>query len=675
MPGPWRDPALLEWQRGSRFELRIYPIPKQGSRRIVLAYTQVVPAAGKQRRYSYPLPEHGASGGGIDDFSFDLQLRGHGARVKPVVRGYDGRISTEAGEVSRFALSESRFLPRGALEVTYELPSGDRALVAWAHQPSASSERPYVAMLLRPKLPGPKDVQPRDYALVVDTSRSMFGYSLKRASAIAVRMIAELSQEDRVVLLACDSECRPWSDGLAFAGASAAERAKRFLGAQTAEGASDVAGALARAVQALGRDGGRSEQVVYIGDGTATVGPTREATLAREVQRLFASRRSRLTAVAVGSDSDSKTLRTVASAARGLVVPYGAGENVSRAAYAALSATFAPRLLDAKVEFPEGLSAVAPQQLDALASGDELVIAGRMSGPVMRGDVVLRGRVDDQPFEQHYPVDLRAVSGEANAFVPRLFAAARIFDLERLGTEQAKTEAIELSRRFSVASRFTSLLVLESQAMFDAFGLDNRRKAELWSGELEDEQTTSDAIDDGEVQSTLDEPRTLAPTVRAEESRTSGGGRPAAAAKAASASGPFAPAPAVGADEADIAVDARRRRAFEIDDPPQPPRRRMIPMRRIWERKGEVLVGRTMPTAVSLETIAKAERELEQKPDLRLATKQLFNLYFRAGELSKATALAERWSERNPLDVEALIARADLAAREGDRARAIRNPR
>ena len=49
-----KDPALLEWQRGGRFELRIFPIPKRGSRRIVLAYTgwqthAVVPARHTRR--------------------------------------------------------------------------------------------------------------------------------------------------------------------------------------------------------------------------------------------------------------------------------------------------------------------------------------------------------------------------------------------------------------------------------------------------------------------------------------------------------------------------------------------------------------------------------------------------------------------------------------------------
>ena len=40
VPGPWHDPALLEWQRGNRFELHVFPIPKRGTRRVVLGYTQ-----------------------------------------------------------------------------------------------------------------------------------------------------------------------------------------------------------------------------------------------------------------------------------------------------------------------------------------------------------------------------------------------------------------------------------------------------------------------------------------------------------------------------------------------------------------------------------------------------------------------------------------------------------
>jgi tetratricopeptide (TPR) repeat protein len=98
----------------------------------------------------------------------------------------------------------------------------------------------------------------------------------------------------------------------------------------------------------------------------------------------------------------------------------------------------------------------------------------------------------------------------------------------------------------------------------------------------------------------------------------------------------------------------------------------MIPMRRIWERKGEVLVGVGRPSNASAEKITLAEREMNANPDRRSATKKLFDVYARAGEIERARELAERWSERDPLDVEALVARADIAARSGDRASAIR---
>ena len=45
---------------------------------------------------------------------------------------------------------------------------------------------------------------------------------------------------------------------------------------------------------------------------------------------------------------------------------------------------------------------------------------------------------------------------------------------------------------------------------------------------------------------------------------------------------------------------------------------------------------------------------------------------FLAEDLESATRAAERWSEKDPLDVDALTARADLAAQRGERELAIR---
>lgn len=686
VPGPWRDPALLEWQRGNRFELRIYPIPKQGARRIVLSYTQVVPGDTTRRRYSYPLPKHSNDSKSVEDFSLDLEMRGFDATRAPNIVGYEAKLSKDNDEVTRLRIDEQRFQPRGDLLVDYAIPNADKELIAWASQPTSSDE-PYFAMLLRPRLPAPSKRLPNAYAFIVDTSRSMFGESLRRASALTVKMVRELSTQDRVTVLACDSECRNWPEGPSGGGKAAAESVQRWLGSQTADGASDLTRAVEAASESLQASGERVRHVVYVGDGTPTAGPTRPATITADVRRVIGQAAIDITAVAVGADSDLESLRALAHGAQGVVVPYAPGTGVSHAAYAALAATFGTRLSDIALDLPSAMTSVAPERFDTIAAGDELLIVGRMHPSELKGEIVLRGKVQGGAFEQRYPIDIKAVAGERHAFVPRLYAASRISDLERRGDEASKREAIELSRRFSVASRYTSLLVLESPAMFDAFGLDNRRTSQIWSGEFEDSATGSDAqgeeLSEGVAQDTSSSgigqgsqrmQRAAAkssPAYEMEESAAAPAapapmGAPPAPMKKAEAAAKPAPQLSTRGDAA-IAID-------EWSEPPRPRRRPrpMIPMRRIWERKGEILVGVSRPSNASLEKMTQAEREMNANPDRRSATKKLFDVYARAGEIERARELAERWSERDPLDVEALVARADIAARSGDRLNAIR---
>ncbi len=76
VPGSWRDPALLDWKRGGRFELRVFPIPAHGQRTIKLAYTEVVAPHGTWRQYVYPLPHSNDGSTVADRFSVDVEVRG-----------------------------------------------------------------------------------------------------------------------------------------------------------------------------------------------------------------------------------------------------------------------------------------------------------------------------------------------------------------------------------------------------------------------------------------------------------------------------------------------------------------------------------------------------------------------------------------------------------------------
>jgi hypothetical protein len=706
VPGPWRDPALLEWQRGGRFELRIFPIPKRGSRRVILAYTEVVKASGGSRRYTYPLAYDPSGRARVGRFDVDVEVRGHDPKLAPRVAGYALEAGAAADGASTLRLSEQGFLPSGDLSVEYALPDRASELTAWAFFDAAENARaadqparvaaapgaaaadftPYVALALRPALPRSERNGPRSIALVVDSSRSMFGESYRRATDLAVRLARELDPSDRVSVLACGVECRALPGGAVSAGPVAAGEIRRFLDGIQPEDGSDLVAATERALATLSGDAD-SRRVIYIGDGAPTVGQVRPGSVERALSRAVAARPASVVAVAVGGESDQATLAALARGGAGVLVPYVPGRSVLETAYAVIGASSGNALSDVSVTLPPGLRAVAPQRLDAIPAGGEALVLARMDTLALTGELLLKGKLGGRPFEQRYPLRLTASESRGNAFVPRLYAAARIADLEREGTAPARAEAIELSSRFDVASRYTSLLVLESEAMFRAFGLDNRRSTLGFTGEEAAESESSSGLDDVDPASSEPEadgtglglsgigrggggtrrdaasgPANQAPGGLGDLGRTS---RSTAAATAAPK--PASP-PAPAAKKAESALEPSD--PWEFREPARP--RRMIPMRRVWQRHGELSLDRLVPKAASSEALAVAASELARDENRREALKKLFKLSLQAGDLLRAAELAERWGAKEPLDPEAITAHADVLAGRGEREAAIR---
>lgn len=701
VPGPWHDPALLEWQRGGRFELRIFPIPKHGSRRIVIAYTQTVDPVAGVRRYVYPLPQSTNADLTIGTFSVDAQLVGHATSQGVRVRGYELRESNEDGK-TKLSSTMSSFTPSGDLTLEYSLDDHKTDATVWAYKdPTPPPEpakgqkadpvgaEPFVAIALRPKLPKWADVKPRDQVIVVDAGRGMFGERFKRARRLAVQMTQEMDRRDRVTVLACDVSCKALPGGFVGPGAPSAHDVDAFLAGMTPDGASDLVGAVRSAARASGRDKTRDLRVVLVSDGVATAGYRSLERVSAEVARGVDDPRASVVAVPVGADADSKLLGEIARGGGGVVVPYQPGQRLESAALEALNATYGSALRDVEVVLPDGLADVAPQVQAPIRAGSEAIVTARMKGEHVRGDVILRGKVGGDPFEARYPIEVRSTSDAGNAFVPRLFAAARIADRERAAGDAQKAELVELSRRFSVPSRFTSLLVLESEAMFKAFGIARAARGPSWTGET---------VATGEVVATLDADKKPADNLEAGESDEKskkdgassglgslgdlsagfGGGGRAAATKAPAPAATVAPpqrqesrpppAPKPASEPAGIAADPMT----PFDDAPSFSRRRGPGrlMKRIFVRRGEIFADAT--PAVSAERLAKARADVLAAPDERGRHKELAKLLALNGQLDELAESLEKWSTRDPLDFDVIVSRADLLARQGDRDASLR---
>ncbi|AKV01908.1 hypothetical protein AKJ09_08571 [Labilithrix luteola] len=704
VPGPWHDPALLEWARGGRFELKIFPIPKKGSRRVVIAYTETVAPVSGVRRYVYPLPQGSSSKLAIDEFSVDAQVLGHDAKSGVRVRGYELEHKTD-GAAERLSSAISSFTPSGDLAIEYALDDRASDATAWAYRAPDAGSQPsngkandpigtdaFVAIALRPKLPKWTDPKSRDQVIVVDTGRAMYGERFARAKRLAVQMTQEMDRRDRVTVLACDVTCRALPGGFVAPGATGAHDVDAFLAGLTPDGASDLVSAVRSASSVAGHDSARNLRITVVSDGVATAGYREGARVAAETADACASSGAEVVAVPLGADADVALLGELARGGGGVVVPYQPGQRLESTALEVLNATYGTTLRDVELVLPEGLHEVAPQALAPMRAGGETIVTARLSGEFAKGDIVLRGKVGGDSFEAKYPIDVSAKTDVGNAFVPRLYAAARIADRDRSAQDSSRTELVALSRRFAVPSRYTSLLVLESEAMFKAFGIERSEHAAAWTGEVESQGVaagpgTGTGFGSGHARLDLnpfDDDAFGSEAKKDKESEggglgllgrgAGGGGRPSkpAAEDSRSARGDFkgdplastmpAPAPTMVPPPTAKFGDFAERRP--------PPRPGGEFMKRVWVRHATIVADATSP--VSADKIAQARAAVAAAPDERSKHKELTKMLALGGQLDELGEVLEKWSSRDPLDVDVIVGRADLAARRGDRDGALR---
>lgn len=678
VPGPWHDPALLEWTQGGRFELRIFPIPKRGSRRVVVAYTESLAPSSGLRRYTYPLPRKASGKPSIDDATFDVQVVGNDPSVPVAVRGYE-LTKTDGGTSAHWSMHARSFVPTGDLSIEYALADRTRDRSAWAYQmPDGDA---FVALALRPTWPSSIEPRPRDHVIVVDTGRAMIGERFARARRLAVSMAREMDGHDRLTVLACDVSCRALSRGFVIPGATAAQDVEAFLGAESQDGASDLVGAVRAATEVQGHDRTRDLRVVLVSGGAATAGYRSRDRLAQEVRDAVVDARTEVVTVPLGVDADADSLAEIARGGGGVVVPYGPGQRVDAVAREVLNAAHGTVLRDVSVTLPEGLCDVSPSVLAPIRAGAETLVAARMVGTSIQGDVVLRGNVGGEPFEARYPLQVQATSDPGNAFVPRLFATARIADLERDGGAASRDSAVALSKRFSVPSSYTSLLVLESEAMFKAFGIDRTALAETWTGEssatdsaratAEESTKTGSRSDDEE----RDERRSVGNAL--------GAGAASAPSPKKGESSRAMPSRAMPSSSSAALDESAAPTAPSRSSTSRPPRVVGTPfddlsrfaspgryMKRIYVRRATL--SAVSSSAKYQDKIDAARRAVDASPDERAKRKDLVKWLARASRLDELQNVLAAWSSRDPLDVDVIFGRADLEARRGNREEALR---
>ncbi|EYF02579.1 AgmX/PglI C-terminal domain-containing protein [Chondromyces apiculatus] len=538
-----RDPALLEWVSASEFSLKIFPIPAKGRRKVVLAYDQALTVDprgdGGEVRYVYPLSLGSDRGTAIDDFSITVKVSEGGGLSEVTSAGYAASLRAD-GESSVVSYAARGFTPTsdfvvryrkaadaGAQVAAYTPVTGERRVRSKAREDAADAtgaaraaaaaaaktakteaaavdEAGYFALRLRAELPEGVSApeRQRDRAIVIDVSHSQSKETIEEEARLATAIVRSLSPGERFVVLACDSDCASWpEDGLAVAGSAEAGAAEGWLRARTPGGSSDLGGAIAAAARRLPASG--AGQVVVLGDGAPSAGELSVQSIAARLGPVLRKQAVELRLLGIGRSVDEVILGGLSQALGGTYERVATGAPLAERGPEVVASLRSPVIRDPQLALPEGMSEVYPRQLPNLRVGQEVVLTGRLAKRDVRAaatgvvpaahaphvphatqggaQVVLSGTLAGAPYTLEKPVRWAQGGAAQNPLVPRLWARAKITDLERYTDAASGREAMRLAKEHHVMTRGAAMLVLENERMFAEFGIarNGRKEADL----------------------------------------------------------------------------------------------------------------------------------------------------------------------------------------------------
>jgi len=458
-----KDPALLTLAGHGLARAQVFPIQPGETRKVALRYTQLLTRVGDALRFRYALGDRG----GNATLAFHLRIDhadGFGEPYSPTHR-IETHRSHDVLEVT-IAPDAS-----GDVELLLPLRRGGVGTTLLTHAPGG--EDGYFMLLVAPGAESQAAVLPRDLTLVVDVSGSMSGTKLEQAKAGLEQALGTLGPNDRFRLIAFSSAVREFRPSMSPATPEMMNEARRFVDGLSADGGTNIAGALDAALdppaggEAATDDGRRLGIVVFITDGIPSIGEAAPDRIAERASARLASRR--IFAVGVGHDVNTYLLDRLALQGRGSVEYVAPEASVEAAMGTIVTKIRFPALVNLRIESsPAGLTDLAPGRLPDLFFGEELVVLGRYHGSAT-GDLVVTGERNGRRERFATRADFRSRQDD-NDYIPRLWAARRVGDLTRQirlegATPDLVSQVRDLGLRYGILTEYTSYLVQEPDAV------------------------------------------------------------------------------------------------------------------------------------------------------------------------------------------------------------------
>jgi hypothetical protein len=462
------DPALLEYAGGNTFSGRVFPIPPNGFNRVLIAYEETLPVSADRAVYRYLLPD-------CDLSELDFRLQAGAAECKDT-KITPKEVTKGESEGLTYSHTWKKTGPGGELVFSFTPAHADVQAISGRQGENGPL---YVYARVRPELKVERaDAFASHAVFLLDTSLSEHPDRFDRN----MKLLKKILESDNAIkqfnvltfnVGAAWLQPKGWIDNTD----KGREQVFKRLDGLLLEGATDFGCALNK----LARPGfdvqaGTPLNVFVLSDGQITWGEREVNPLvARFEERSPFTSRFHCYRTGLGADN-LELFQALAHRGGGVYNCYNDAD-IAAAALAHRSEC----LRIENVHFtggPPASDVLIAGRKGAIYPGGELIIGAKMA-KAGKTTLVVEGTFLGKPWSEEYAIVLDGYSDLA----PRGWGEIAVASLLALNDAKYDGLVTAYSQQFSIGSRVASFLVLENDADYKRFNLEDERGKTL-SGDL-----------------------------------------------------------------------------------------------------------------------------------------------------------------------------------------------
>ncbi len=300
---------------------------------------------------------------------------------------------------------------------------------------------------------------PRELILVIDTSGSMEGESIKQAREALDLALSSLRPIDRFNVIQFNSVTESLFDAAVAATPEDIALAREWIDKLRATGGTEMIPALRTALRGT-PPAGYVRQVVFATDGAVDDAGGLYQLIDHDLGQ------SRLFPIGIGSAPNAQFIERAATSGRGSSIVIRGPAEVAERMRELFGKLDRPALRDLSLSWP-GVADSYPQRLPDLYAGEPLVVVAKLSN--LHGTLEARAANSETTWAKSLPLD-RAASVPG---IARLWAQRKIESLEQsidrgAKLEEVRDQVLQLAIDHHLVSAYTSLIAIEQTPIRDS---------------------------------------------------------------------------------------------------------------------------------------------------------------------------------------------------------------